>query len=270
MSKPTPLPPPFEIRPLGLEHIEWAKAIHCHSNTFLSPVWPNLYPESLPWAIHDFFPAFDHLIRRQVESGLSYGIFDTEYKFKNPESSKTGGKLYWQKPTTDAEREATTQASLLEQMDFPLVSIALSYDAFHPLDMEKMMHIFSIVPSLPFIMGQIDGLDTKNSDARIPSGPGKIVQRNSTATREDYNGMGLMKILAHWLMHELAGKGYKGIKIESFSDAVFHVWTHPPQQYKAEVVCQINLKEFAGESLGEKVTLNYADQKVSRIYVALE
>ncbi|OJD20400.1 hypothetical protein ACJ73_08265 [Blastomyces percursus] len=272
MSNPTTISPRFEIRPLGPEHIEWANAIHCHSNTFLSPVWPNLYPELPPWSILDFFSAFDHLIRHQVESGLSYGIFDTEYKFKNPESAKTGGKLYWQKPTTDAEREATTQASLLEQMDFPLVSIALSYDAFHPLNMEKMMQIFSITPSFPFIMGQIDGLDTNNPDARTPSGPCQIVQRNSTATREDYNGKGLMKILAYWLMHELAGKGYKGIKIESFSDAVFHVWTHPPQPYKAEVVSQINLKDFAGEveSLGETCTLNYVDQKVSRIYVALE
>ncbi|KLJ11806.1 hypothetical protein EMPG_13045 [Blastomyces silverae] len=272
MSNPTTLPPRFEIRPLGPEHIEWARAIHCHSNTFLSPIWPNLYPEFSALFIYDFFLIFDHLIAHQIESGLSYGIFDTEYKFKNPESAKTGGKLYWQKPTTDAEREATTRASLLEQMDFPLVSIALSYDPFYPLDMEKMIEIFAVTPLLPFILGQMDSRDTKNPEARTPSGPGQIVQRNATATREDYNGMGLMKILAHWLMHELAGKGYKGIKIESLSDAVFHVWTNPPQPYKAESLCQINLKDFAGEVElpGEKVIFHYVDQKVAKIYVALK
>ncbi|PGH05339.1 hypothetical protein GX51_03060 [Blastomyces parvus] len=272
MSKPTTLPPRFEIRQLGPEHIEWAKALHCHSNSFISPVWPKLHPEFPPWVVYDSYAAFDHLIRHQVESGLSYGVFDTEYKFKNPESAKTGGKLYWQKPTTDAEREATTQASLLEQMDFPLVSIALSFDDFYPLDMEKMMPLFSISPAFPFILGQINAADIKGPDFGKPSGPGQIIQRNSTATREDYNGMGLMKSLAHWLMRELAGKGYKGIKIEGFSDAVFHVWTQPPQPYKAEVLSQINLKDFAGEveSMGEKITLNYVDQAISRIYVALE
>ncbi|EER36861.1 conserved hypothetical protein [Histoplasma capsulatum H143] len=238
----------FEIRQLRPEHIEWAKAVHSHSNSFFSPIWPKLYPNLPPWRIHDFFSAFDHLVRHQIESGLSYGIFDTEYKFKDPGSAKTGGKLYWEQPTTDIEKEATTQQSLLDQMDFPLVSIALSFDPFNPFEMEKMMSLFALAPEFAFINAQINERDTRDpAMLEDPSAPGQILRRNSTATRADYMGLGLMKMLSHHLMNEAAGKGFREIKIETFSDAVFRVWTNPPSPYKAEVVCELNLKEFAGE-----------------------
>ncbi|KKZ63915.1 hypothetical protein EMCG_01773 [[Emmonsia] crescens] len=169
---------------------------------------------------------------------MSFGIFDTEYKFKNPESAKTGGKLYWETPTTDSDRERTTRESLLEQMDFPL----------------------------------IDELDTRDRALAVPSGPGQILQANSTATRDDYTRLGLMRNLADWVTHEGASKGYKSIHLDSFSDAVFSVSTNPPLPYKAEVVCQVNLKEYEGlvEFYGEKFTFECVDQGIARICVTLE
>ncbi|PGH34325.1 hypothetical protein GX50_02808 [[Emmonsia] crescens] len=262
----------FEIRRLGPEHIEWAKAVHAHSNAFLSPIWTKANVGLLSWHLHEFFPGFDHVVRHQIESGMSFGIFDTEYKFKNPESAKTGGKLYWETPTTDADRERTTRESLLEQMDFPLVSIALHFDLFYPLDMEKMKPTFSIPPTAPFIDSKIDELDTRDRALAVPSGPGQILQANSTATRDDYTRLGLMRNLADWVTHEAASKGYKSIQLDSFSDAVFRVSTNPPLPYKAEVVCQVNLKEYEGlvEFYGEKFTFGCVDQVVARICVALE
>ena len=37
-------------------------------------------------------------------------------------------------------------ASLLQQMDFPLVSVALSYDGSNPLDMQRLMALVEVLP----------------------------------------------------------------------------------------------------------------------------
>ncbi|CDM29120.1 unnamed protein product [Penicillium roqueforti FM164] len=40
------LAPQYEIRLLGPEHEEWARAICIHINIFHSPLWPVVYPEN--------------------------------------------------------------------------------------------------------------------------------------------------------------------------------------------------------------------------------
>jgi hypothetical protein len=44
---------------------------------------------------------------------MSFGAFDTEYKYKRLESAATEGKLYWDEKEVDAENR-----TLLEQIDF--------------------------------------------------------------------------------------------------------------------------------------------------------
>ena len=36
----------------------------------------------------------DYLMQHQIESGLSYGVFDTEYQYKRTESKETAGRVY--------------------------------------------------------------------------------------------------------------------------------------------------------------------------------
>ncbi|KAJ8126352.1 hypothetical protein O1611_g7286 [Lasiodiplodia mahajangana] len=127
------LSPRYEVRPLGLEHVEWAKALFAHSFVFGSPIWRNLYPSNKTARFYGLYQASDYLIKYQVSSGLSLGLFDREYEFKNPESVASGGKLYF-----DFSDPGVCEDELLQQMDTPLVSIACAFDAFYAMDNRRV------------------------------------------------------------------------------------------------------------------------------------
>ncbi|CAO2653857.1 Nn.00g105900.m01.CDS01 [Neocucurbitaria sp. VM-36] len=79
--------------------------------------------------VFDMFAAADYLCLHQINSGLSFGVFDTEYEYETEEAKKVGGKLYWDRNEPSIEEEQGLKAEgdrLLAQMDFPLISVALS------------------------------------------------------------------------------------------------------------------------------------------------
>lgn len=130
------LPSRYEIRPLGPEHAQWASAIVAHSNIFHSAVFTLAYPDDKTARFNALMKGASYLLDHQINSGLSYGVFDTEFQYKRPESVAQGGKFYW-----DPEDNTITGEELIEAMDFPLVSVALSYDGLDPLDMNKSVLI---------------------------------------------------------------------------------------------------------------------------------
>src|SRR4051794_9977437 len=109
-SNPIQTPSRYEIRPLTIDHLPWARAILTHSNIFRSPVWSKLYPSNQTARAYQFFTACERLMTLNTLSGLSYGLFDKRYVFKRPESAATGGKLYW-----DFDDLSATWEDLLEQ-----------------------------------------------------------------------------------------------------------------------------------------------------------
>ncbi|KAF7587964.1 hypothetical protein BBP40_006472 [Aspergillus hancockii] len=262
MSTPFSLTPRFEIRKLGPEHQDWANAIVIHSNVFCSPVWPKIYPENKTKRLYDSFTASDYLISHQIASGLSYGIFDLEYMYKYPGSAATNGKLHW-----DFSDESATKEQLVEQMDFPLVSVAMSYNGANPLDMERLKPLFASLPLFPVI---IQRLIERDSRGEVKDHEG-VLMRNGTSTRADYEGFGLMKKMAHWLMGEAARMGFKGIEIPCFHDAVIGVWENPPAPFRAEIVAVTNFKdeEVVGEDGKIEKPYTHVDQRAAKIYVTL-
>lgn len=78
-TNPTHLPTRYEVRQLTTEHIPWASAIVVHSNVFCSPVWAVCYPTGQTARAQSGIQAADYLVRHQIESGMSFGVFDTEY-----------------------------------------------------------------------------------------------------------------------------------------------------------------------------------------------
>jgi hypothetical protein len=265
MSDATDLTPRFEIRRLGEEHVDWVRAIVMHSNLFYSPVWPHVYPEGLTKRAYGCYRTGEYLVRHQIASGMSFGVFDKEYQFKRPESAKTGGALYWDENDLNATKE-----QLLEQMDFPLVSIAMSYDGASHLDIPQMTPLFASLPLFPVLYQHIGELDPRDPESWDAKGPGEVLMRNGTSTRGDYEGSGVMKKAAHWLIREAASKGYRGIQIECLHDAVTKTWLNPPAPYKGTLICQFNLKDYEVEEDGKK-TKPYAhiDQIMTKIYVDL-
>lgn len=273
-SNPSSLPARYQIRKLTRAHSPWANAIVMHSNAFHSPVWPLLYPTAPTTLLHDLADAGSYLIDHQIDSGLSYGIFDTEYAFRRPESEKAGGALYWDRNEPSVLESQGMQAEsdrLLEQMDFPLVSVALSYDGADPLDMEKMGPMIACLPAFGTIYGVLGHLDTRDPASWQPTGPGQVLMRNATSTRHDYEGQGIMAGLARWLMREVAAKGYRGIQIETLADAVKHVWGGAQKadpKFRSEVVAEFSMESWVDEE-GTKVFAP-ATQLTSKVFVHLK
>lgn len=129
------LPARYEIRPLGPEHAEWAAAIVVHSNVFHSTVFAPVYPDNQAVRFRQALQAAGYLVDHQVKSGLSFGVFDTEYPFKQPGSAAGvgGGTFYYEQLSAEGD-DVRTGEDILAAMDFPLVSVALAYDGVDKLD----------------------------------------------------------------------------------------------------------------------------------------
>ncbi|KAK2807804.1 hypothetical protein FQN50_005347 [Emmonsiellopsis sp. PD_5] len=257
------LPPRFEVRRLTLEHIRWVAAIVAHSNMFGSPVWSRAYPENSTARCLQIFNNTGPLISHRIQSGMCFGVFDKEYEFKRPESAQTGGAIYW-----DANNTTAPMDELLEQMDFPLVSIAISYDYFNRFEVARPVPFANALPLFPRLSAAVDAI--KKFDT--PLATGEVLSRASTCTRGDYTGHGIMTKLAHYLMREAASEGYREIIINSLSDAVTRVWTNPPSPFKGEKLCEVNVKDFEEEEGpdGKVFKFDHIDQSFTRIRVTLK
>lgn len=271
VSNPSSLKSRYEIRQLQTKHIAWAAAIVSHSNSFYSSVWPVLYPEHNGKDAIQLALDAVYLVEHQIDSGLSFGVFDNEYVFKREESKETGGKLYWDisepgvKESQGLEAEAQR---LLEQMDFPLVSVALSYDAFNPLDMKKMDPLLAALPHFGLIYHILEEGDTRDPETWKAKGPNEVLLRNATSTRRDYEGEGIMAGLARWLMREADARGFRGIQIEAVADAVTHVWSTAELPYKGAVVSEFRTDTWKDEK--GIFAFAPAHQRITKCYVQLK
>ncbi|KAK0649140.1 hypothetical protein B0T16DRAFT_324238 [Cercophora newfieldiana] len=267
MSPPN-LPPRYQIRPLSLIHTPWANALTMHATLFSSPVWSNLEafsnsnPTTKTQKCYALYKAATRLISHQITSGLSLGVFDTQYQFTYPDSAEISGKLHW-----DLDDETASGETLRKQMDFPLVSVALAYDSFTPFDEQTVKPVMEVFPQLAVrnrVLNERDRRDAKEWQAK---GPGEVMFRNGTATKVGEEGKGFMKALAWEMMERAARGGWRGVQIVCLHDAVSHVWTHPPEPFRGEVVARCNC---AGDEDGElREAFRGSGQEMTKVYVTL-
>ncbi|KAF2790751.1 hypothetical protein K505DRAFT_327367 [Melanomma pulvis-pyrius CBS 109.77] len=270
-SNPSTLPPRFAIRRLEPKHSPWAAAIVMHSNLYHSPVWPIVYPTAITARLHKGMKSAAYLVDHQINSGMSFGVFDTEYAFKRPESAQQGGKLWWDETEPSVQEAAGPEAEsarLLAQMDFPLVSVALSYDAIDPLDMARMAALIDTLPLFGELYHHLEILDPRAPADWKPDAARQVLMRNATSTRRDYEEHHLMSGTARWLMREAAAEGYRGVQIEALHDKVAWVWSHPEEPFRGSVVSQVDMATFVDEE-GKKV-FEPATQTGSKIFVHLK
>ncbi|KAF2113996.1 hypothetical protein BDV96DRAFT_106290 [Lophiotrema nucula] len=270
-NNPSSLPPHFEIRKLEPKHSAWATAIVIHSNVYHSPIWPRLYPSHLTARAHKGLAAAPYLIDHQIASGHSYGVFDTTYTYKRPESAATGGALYWDETEPSVQETSGLEAEskrMSDAMDFPLVSVALSYDGFNSLDMVAMEPLLAVLPHFGPIYHILAELDARDPASWQPTAEGQVLFRNATSTRREYEGQGIMGGLARWLMREAKAKGFRGIQIECFNDAVTHVWSKAEEPFEGKVVSSLD----TGTWVEEDGTRSFApaEQVCAKVYVDLE
>ncbi|KAL7934125.1 hypothetical protein V8C35DRAFT_322224 [Trichoderma chlorosporum] len=242
MASTPNLPPRYEIRPLELKHCDWVQAIVAFSNVYQTTVWTASCPENLTRRTYDAYKGMAYLMQHQIESGHSLGVFDKEYEFKRPESVATSGRLCW-----NVDDETASFSELVEQMDFPLVSVAMAYDSFDPLNPEKLVDMMAAIPGFGPALGALQAADQRVDSSWKATGPGQVLFRAATSTRSEYEGKGIMKSLAHHLMRISAAKGFRAIQIECVADAVIHVWSHPPEPFQTDFVSEINSMDIIAE-----------------------
>ncbi|KAI1133226.1 hypothetical protein F5Y10DRAFT_131644 [Nemania abortiva] len=266
MMSDAKLSPRYEIRPLELEHLEWAKAVFAHSFVFGSPIWRNLYPSNKTERFYGLYQASDYLIKYQISSSLSLGLFDREYEFQNPESAAPGGKLYF-----DFSDPSADEDELLRQMDTPLVSIACAFDAFYAMDNRRVAPVMGRLPASASFHAALAECDARDSEMWKPTAPGQVLQRMGTATRAGAEGGGFMKAMAHHMMRRAADKGFRGIQIECFHDAVTAVWANPPLPFKGCVAGEVDtyaLDEVDAEGR-RRFPYRPLKQRLTKVYVTL-
>lgn len=158
---------------------------------------------------------------------------------------------------------------LLEQMDFPLVSVALAYDQINALDMSKIEPLIQVLPLFGTVYHVFDVLDKRNKSWTAKA-PREVLMRNATSTRREYEGQGLMKKLAGFLMREAKEQGFRAINIEALNDAVSHVWLNPPKPFTSELVSSIDMATYEEVVDGQTVKPFVPSKKVGmKIYVTL-
>jgi hypothetical protein len=211
--------------------------------------------------------AVDYLVRHQVESGMSFGVFDTKFKYKPPESAATQRKLYW-----DENEAASDSAALIQRMDFPLVSLALAYDGANPLDFPKLMSLIEVLPLFGTLYQALESLDKRDPSSWKAKGPREVLMRNGTSTRANYEGRGLTRNLANWLMREAAIQGYRGIQIECAHSALTNTWLHSPKPCQAELIGSLDTATYeqVNEDGSKFKPFVPAKQVCTKIYVKLK
>ncbi|EAQ93766.1 predicted protein [Chaetomium globosum CBS 148.51] len=235
------LPPGYEIRKLNNEHLSWVQAIVAHTMSFDSAVWSKVdYPGGATQRAYDMYHAIRQSSLQSIQSGLSYGVFCTEYKCRTPGLE---GTLDWDFNDLSADDD-----DLLEQMDFPLVSIAMSKDAAEdkPVPETGVKPWSEIVPGHAIISNSLKAGDNRPQSVWSPEHMGEVVRRSGTHTRGDHAGKGLSKVLAHHIMREIRDheQGYKAILIHTGGEAVDKVWLRPPAPFKSEEICPFSTSGY--------------------------
>ncbi|KAI0141891.1 hypothetical protein GGR57DRAFT_395706 [Xylariaceae sp. FL1272] len=259
-------PSRYEIRPLDSSHLNWALAIIAHSNTFHSPVWTPLLKGHMAARCYESVRVNKYIVRHQIASGLSLGVFDKDYQYNNTASAAKQGKLLW-----DWKEEAASAETLLGQMDFPLVSVALAYDGANILDIDELMPFFEAYPAFALIAEGLTDVESGDAAVRQATRPGQILLRNATSTRADYEGCGLMKLAAHEMMKRAQKQGFRGIQIDATHPAVTHVWSKPPAPFRGEIVSQLEANTLTDEDEDGNTIYPLEDAKVqvTRCFVHL-
>ncbi|KAK4227767.1 hypothetical protein QBC38DRAFT_509427 [Podospora fimiseda] len=262
----TTLSPRYEIRVLsGTDHAKWACALVTHSSIYSSPVFsPLSRPEEKSQLCHEMFQAALYQMTHQVNSGLSLGIFDTQYQYNYPESISTQGKLYWD----PSNQEEATETSLLKEMDFPLLSVALSYDSYYPLDPPKLTSLYNLFSFLPLRNKATDKRDPRPKKEWKATGPKQVLSRGGTVTKQGEEGKGFMKELAWELMRKAKKEGFRGIQIGCMHDYVTRVWERPPKPFEGKVVVRYRIGEE--EELKGVVGKEVWGVEITRVWVDLK
>lgn len=266
-SLPSPFKARYEIRRLSEKDLQVALAIVVHTNVFRSPIFALAQPEGKQQRCYDGLRLGAYLIEHQIASGHSFGVFDTEYQYRTAEAAAQGGAVLWDPTKLDATAE-----ELDDQIDSPMMSVAVSYDGFNHLDMARLAPLLGLLPLYGTIFGRLNLLDPRDEATFTAKQPGEILMRNGTSTRAKAEGNKIMKLMANWLMAYAKEQGYRAMNIECFNEAVDKVWANPTTSgVRAQRICAFHADEYTEVDADGKLVNPFAPatSRLSRVWVTL-
>jgi hypothetical protein len=196
-----------------------------------------------------------------IASGLSFGIFDTQYVFSRPAAAAANRMLHWRggdgdldPGQTEFERYGADQ--MRAAMDFPLVCMALAYDAFAPRDPRAARDMLDLIPLQrqlgAFLSSVSENYGTGNGKGKVlaasePTDFGQVLVRSGCVTRMGYEGQGLATALNRFVMLEAKSWGFRGIKVGISNPSVLHCYTNPPRGCRTQVVAHWDFEKIEME-----------------------
>lgn len=221
------LPSRYTIRPIDAGVADWAKALAVQGFLLGPSIWSPLMAAPKTRSALRAFDALHGYYMHAVNSGVSYGVFDSEYEFARPESKSTtptpapaaapngdgtngtngsgrgrgdgyersGGAVYWHELDPGAADFETGGGArrMVGGMDFPLVCVALSCDlaAKPPPDVVEALHAF--FPLQQGVSQYWRDRDPRPKGTWEPRGVGEVCARMGCVTKPEYQGRGLSK-----------------------------------------------------------------------------
>lgn len=222
---------------------EWAKALMIYGFMLRTSIWTPILREPKTANALRALKLLSDYFEHAINSGLSYGVFDKEYQYHRSESGAEGGKLYWDE--LDPENPYLGM-KMIEHMDFPLVSVAMSYDFFYQRKADFEPPIREILPlHLPMMALLAKGAPGP-SDPRWPKAGGEVVCRTGTVTKPGYERRGLMTALNRFVMMEMKSRGYRNLIIGTAGNgpSVHRVYTNLPMGCSSQVLHHYNVEEM--------------------------
>ncbi|KAK4160087.1 hypothetical protein QBC43DRAFT_304035 [Cladorrhinum sp. PSN259] len=207
---------------------------------------------------------FSHLLGE----GRCWGLFDKHYQYKYEIGRELGGVLLWRRDWKNYL--AKTRQELLDEMDFPLVSIALAHDVRNiwrypaRMDSEIKQDLHRQFPGLyderfferELMWAKIaDKLferaefPPRNMEHRVINvRRGRCIWRCGTVTRKDYQNRGRAKALFECLMGRMMIEGFRIMVVHSMHPYIEKIWSKEGFGWKVKVCSQYDFPNEEGEN----------------------
>ncbi|KAI1335638.1 hypothetical protein F5Y15DRAFT_242737 [Xylariaceae sp. FL0016] len=197
---------------------------------------------------------YDH----SIYSGLSYCIVDTQYTFRRPESVSVGGWLYWDELDPDShDFERKGRKKMVYAMDFPIVCIALAFDAFSQRDYQATTDMLQLIPLQSQLGAFLGSVDPRPYETWGPTDYGQVLIRSGCVTKPGYEGRGLGTALNHFVMLEAKALGYRGLSVGLGNRSILRSYTHAPRGCRAQVLAHWNFEDVQLEDEEGAIIMPY-------------
>jgi hypothetical protein len=137
--------------------------------------------------------------------------------------------------------------TLLGSIDSPLVAVALSHGANHPLIRRHFERLSTVMPDMVTVYNTLDYLEEFRTPPVITDKAegDRLLSHIGIYTLPNHGGRGLTVALGRHLLNEIAPcrHGLLAIRITSSVPAVKKFWENPPERFKAVVSCQVDSED---------------------------